>query len=103
MATNNSLLGMYGKMGDLKQRLLFLLGALIVYRIGAYIPVPGIEPAQLADLFRSQQGGMLGMFNVFSGGALSRFSIFALGILPYISSSIIMQLMTVVSPTLEAL
>ena len=103
MATNNSLLGMYGKMGDLKKRLLFLLGALVVYRIGSYIPVPGIDPAQLADLFRSQQGGILGMFNVFSGGALSRFTIFALGILPYISSSIIMQLMTVVSPTLEAL
>jgi preprotein translocase subunit SecY len=103
MATNNSLLGMYGKMGDLKKRLLFLLGALIVYRIGTYIPVPGIDPAHLTDLFRSQQGGILGMFNVFSGGALSRFSIFALGILPYISSSIIMQLMTVASPTLEAL
>ena len=103
MATNNSLLGMYGKMGDLKKRLLFLLGALIVYRIGTYIPVPGIDPAHLTDLFRSQQGGILGMFNVFSGGALLRFTIFALGILPYISSSIIMQLMTVASPTLEAL
>ncbi|HYA21390.1 MAG TPA: preprotein translocase subunit SecY [Burkholderiales bacterium] len=101
--TDNSLLGMYGKMGDLKKRLLFLLGALVVYRIGAHIPVPGIDPAHLADLFRSQQGGILGMFNVFSGGALLRFTIFALGILPYISSSIIMQLMTVVSPQLEAL
>ena len=90
-------------MGDLKRRLLFLLGALIVYRVGAHIPVPGIDPDQLAELFRSQKGGILDMFNMFSGGALSRFTIFALGIMPYISSSIIMQLMTVVSPTLEAL
>ncbi|HEX5463822.1 MAG TPA: preprotein translocase subunit SecY, partial [Burkholderiales bacterium] len=90
-------------MGDLKQRLLFLLGAMIVYRIGAHIPVPGIDPVRLAELFQSQQGGILGMFNMFSGGALSRFTVFALGIMPYISSSIIMQLMTVVSPSLEAL
>jgi preprotein translocase subunit SecY len=90
-------------MGDLKRRLLFLLGALIVFRIGSYIPVPGIDQLQLAELFRSQRGGILDMFNMFSGGALSRFSIFALGIMPYISASIIMQLMTVVSPTLEAL
>jgi len=90
-------------MGDLKRRLLFLLGALIVFRIGSYIPVPGIDPEQLAELFRSQKGGILDMFNMFSGGALSRFTIFALGIMPYISASIIMQLMAVVSPTLEAL
>ena len=90
-------------MGDLKRRLLFLLGALIVYRVGAHIPVPGIDPEQLAELFRSQKGGILDMFNMFSGGALSRFTIFALGIMPYISASIIMQLMSVVSPTLEAL
>ena len=90
-------------MGDLKRRLLFLLGALIVFRIGSYIPVPGIDPDQLAELFRSQKGGILDMFNMFSGGALSRFTIFALGIMPYISASIIMQLMAVVSPTLEAL
>ena len=94
---------MQGKMGDLKRRLLFLLGALIVFRIGAHIPVPGIDPVALADLFKSQKGGILDMFNMFSGGALSRFTIFALGIMPYISASIIMQLMTVVSPTLEAL
>ncbi|MDP1904444.1 MAG: preprotein translocase subunit SecY [Pseudomonadota bacterium] len=94
---------MSGKMGDLKSRLWFLLGALIVYRIGAHIPVPGIDPATLEQLFRSQEGGILGMFNMFSGGALSRFTVFALGILPYISASIIMQLMTVVSPRLEAL
>jgi preprotein translocase subunit SecY len=80
-----------------------LLGALIVYRIGAHIPVPGIDPAQLAEAVPSQQGGILDMFNMFSGGALSRFTIFALGIMPYISASIIMQLLTVVSPQLEAL
>ncbi|HTT40023.1 MAG TPA: preprotein translocase subunit SecY [Burkholderiales bacterium] len=92
-----------GRFADLKRRLLFLLGALIVYRIGAHIPVPGIDPKQLADFFTRQQGGILDMFSMFSGGAFSRFTIFALGIMPYISSSIIMQLMTVVSPTLEAL
>jgi preprotein translocase subunit SecY len=92
-----------GKMGDLKRRLLFLLGALVVYRIGTHVPVPGIDPDQLAQLFNQQRGGILDMFNMFSGGALSRFSIFALGIMPYISASIIMQLMTVVSPHLEAL
>ena len=95
--------GKGSKYGDLKRRLLFLLGALVVFRIGAHIPVPGIDPVRLAELFSSQQGGILGMFNMFSGGALSRFSIFALGIMPYISASIIMQLMTVVSPQLEAL
>jgi preprotein translocase subunit SecY len=102
LAASDSVLGL-GKMGDLKKRLLFLLGALIVFRIGSFIPVPGIDPEQLAELFRSQRGGILDMFNMFSGGALSRFTIFALGIMPYISASIIMQLMTVVSPTLEAL
>jgi preprotein translocase subunit SecY len=95
--------GLSGKMGDLKRRLLFLLGALIVYRIGAHIPVPGIDPVQLAELFNSQRGGILDMFNLFSGGALGRFTIFALGIMPYISASIIMQLMTVAVPTLEQL
>jgi len=90
-------------MGDLKSRLWFLLGALVVYRVGAHIPVPGIDPAALEQLFRSQQGGILGMFNMFSGGALSRFTVFALGIMPYISASIIMQLMAVVSPQLESL
>ncbi|WP_216819713.1 preprotein translocase subunit SecY [Zoogloea sp. LCSB751] len=82
---------------------MFLLGALIVYRIGAHIPVPGIDPVALGDLFKSQKGGILGVFNLFSGGALSRFTIFALGIMPYISASIIMQLLTVASPQLEAL
>jgi preprotein translocase subunit SecY len=92
-----------GKFGDLWQRLLFLVGALVVYRIGAHIPVPGIDPARLAELFQSQQGGILGVFNLFSGGALSRFTIFALGIMPYISASIIMQLMGIAVPAVEAL
>ena len=91
------------RFGDLKRRLLFLLGALVVYRIGTFIPVPGIDPVVLEDLFKSQQGGILGMFNMFSGGALSRFSVFALGIMPYISASIIVQMMSSVSPQLEAL
>ncbi|AZG13172.1 MULTISPECIES: preprotein translocase subunit SecY [Cupriavidus] len=91
------------KYGDLKRRLMFLVLALIVYRIGAHIPVPGIDPDQLAKLFQSQSGGILGMFNLFSGGALSRFTVFALGIMPYISASIIMQLLTIVLPQLEAL
>ena len=91
------------KFGDLKKRLWFLLGALVVYRIGAHVPVPGIDPVQLEELFSAQQGGILDMFNMFSGGALSRFTIFALGIMPYISASIIMQLLTVVVPHLEQL
>jgi preprotein translocase subunit SecY len=84
-------------------RLWFLLAALVVYRMGAHIPVPGIDARVLEDLFKQNQGGILGMFNMFSGGALSRFTIFALGIMPYISASIIMQLMSVVSPQMEAL
>jgi len=84
-------------------RLWFLLASLVVFRIGAHIPVPGIDPVQLAALFNQNRGGILGMFNMFSGGALSRFTIFALGIMPYISASIIMQLLSVVSPQLEAL
>ena len=103
MANETATLGKTGKFGDLKRRLMFLLGALIVYRIGAHIPVPGIDPVRLAELFQGQQGGILGIFNLFSGGALSRFTIFALGIMPYISASIIMQLMTVAVPSLEAL
>jgi preprotein translocase subunit SecY len=92
-----------GKLTDLKRRLMFLVAALVVYRIGAHIPVPGIDPNELARLFKQNSGGILDMFNMFSGGALSRFTIFALGIMPYISASIIMQLMAVVSPQLEAL
>ena len=99
----DSLLASVGKMGELKSRLWFVLGALVVYRLGAHIPVPGIDPTALKQLFDSQSGGILGMFNMFSGGALSRFTVFALGIMPYISSSIIMQLVSVVSPKMEAL
>ena len=96
-------LGKEMRYGDLKRRLLFLLGALVVFRIGAHIPVPGIDPNVLAGFFQDNQGGMLGMFNMFSGGALRRFTIFALGIMPYISASIIMQLMTAVYPALDQL
>jgi len=103
VATPASQLGKTGKYGDLKKRLFFLLGALVVFRIGAHIPVPGIDPVELAKQFQSQQGGILGLLNMFSGGALSRFTLFALGVMPYISASIIMQLMTTVSPRLEAL
>jgi preprotein translocase subunit SecY len=91
------------KYADLKKRLLFLLGAIIVYRIGTHVPVPGINATVLDELSRQNQGGILALFNLFSGGALQRFSIFALGIMPYISASIIMQLCTVVVPSLEAL
>ncbi|HSV16992.1 MAG TPA: preprotein translocase subunit SecY [Casimicrobiaceae bacterium] len=103
MATVNPALKSGNKYGDLKRRLWFLLGALIVYRVGTHIPVPGINASVLDELFRNQQGGILGLLNVFSGGALSRFSIFALGIMPYISASIIMQLCTVIVPSMEAL
>ncbi len=91
------------KFGELRQRLIFLVLALLVFRLGAHIPVPGIDPDQLAQLFSGQKDGILGMFNLFSGGALSRFTVFALGIMPYISASIIMQLMTIVVPSLESL
>ncbi|MDR2155840.1 MAG: preprotein translocase subunit SecY [Burkholderiaceae bacterium] len=103
MATSTTQIAKTGKYGDLRRRLVFLLLALVVYRIGAHIPVPGINPDQLKQLFEGQQGGILNMFNMFSGGALSRFTVFALGIMPYISASIIMQLMTHVVPTLESL
>nr|WP_316642841.1 preprotein translocase subunit SecY [uncultured Roseateles sp.] len=103
MATNANQLAKSGKFGDLRRRLVFLLLALVVYRIGAHIPVPGIDPNQLQQLFKGQQGGILSLVNMFSGGALSRFAIFALGITPYISASIIMQLMSYVVPSLEAL
>lgn len=92
-----------GKMTELRQRLLFLLGALVVFRIGGHIPVPGIDPNAMAQLFNQQRGTILDMFNMFSGGALGRLSIFALGVMPYISASIILQLMSMVVPTLERL
>ncbi len=103
MATSANQLAKSGKFGDLRRRLVFLLLALVVYRLGAHIPVPGIDPGQLEQLFKGQAGGILNLFNMFSGGALSRFTVFALGIMPYISASIIMQLMTYVVPTLEAI
>lgn len=99
----DSILGSMGRMTELKNRILFVIGALVVFRLGTFIPVPGIDPDVLARLFESQSDGILGMFNMFSGGALSRFSLFALGIMPYISAAIIMQLLTVVSPRLEQL
>lgn len=104
MAKNASLPAGAGKgLAELRSRLWFVFLALLVYRIGAHIPVPGINPDRLAALFEQNQGTILSMFNMFSGGALERMSIFALGIMPYISASIIMQLMTAVSPQLEQL
>ena len=95
--------GAFSKATELKKRLWFTLGALVIYRLGTYIPLPGIDPAILQDIFRQNQNGILGMFDMFAGGALGRMTIFALNIMPYISASIIIQLMTTVSPTLEAL
>ncbi len=103
MASNSAQIAKTGKYGDLSRRLVFLLLALVVYRVGAHIPVPGIDPNQLQQLFNGQQGGILSLFNMFSGGALSRFTVFALGIMPYISASIIMQLLGYVVPTFEQL
>ena len=101
MASKAPQSGKADKFGDLRRRLMFLLLALIVYRVGAHIPVPGIDPNQLQQLFKGQQGGILSLFNMFSGGALSRFTVFALGIMPYISASIIIQLLGYVLPTFE--
>jgi preprotein translocase subunit SecY len=103
VATSPNQLAKTGKFGDLGRRIMFLLGALVVYRIGAHVPVPGINPDALAQFFQKQQGGWLGLANMFSGGALSRYTVFALGIMPYISSSIIMQILGYVVPTLESL
>src|ERR1700736_4441841 len=93
----------FAKASELKSRIWFTLGALVIYRLGTYIPIPGIDPAILQDLFSRNAGGILGMFDMFSGGALGRMTIFALNIMPYISASIIIQLLTAVSPTLETL
>jgi len=101
VATGSNQMAKNGKFGDLRRRLMFLLLALVVYRIGAHIPVPGIDPAQLQQFFKGQEGGILNLINMFSGGALSRFTIFALGIMPYISASIIMQLLAYVVPAFE--
>ncbi|PPR62773.1 MAG: Protein translocase subunit SecY [Alphaproteobacteria bacterium MarineAlpha3_Bin7] len=95
--------GAFSKATELKKRLWFTLGALIVYRLGTYIPLPGIDPIILQDIFKQQAGGILGMFNMFAGGALGRMTIFALNIMPYISAAIIMQLMTSISPSLSQL
>ncbi len=98
---SNVNLGAFSKATELKKRIWFTLGALIVYRLGTFIPLPGIDPVVLDEIFRANQGGVLGMFNMFAGGALGRMTIFALNIMPYISASIIMQLMTSISPSLE--
>src|SRR5688572_1192660 len=95
--------GAIAKADELKKRIWFTLGALIIYRLGTYIPLPGINPEALAQSFQNASGGVLGLFNMFSGGAVERMAIFALNIMPYISASIILQLMTTVSPTLEQL
>ena len=95
--------GAFSKATELKRRLWFTLGVLIIYRLGTYIPLPGIDAAILAEIFRQQQSGILGMFDMFAGGALGRMTIFALNVMPYISASIIMQLMTTVSPQIEQL
>ncbi len=92
-----------GGLSELKQRLIFLVIAVIIFRIGAHVPVPGLDPVKLSQMFSAQQGGILGLFNMFSGGALKKFTVFALGIMPYISASIILQLLTIVSPKLEEL
>jgi preprotein translocase subunit SecY len=95
--------GAFSKATELKKRLWFTLGALVVYRLGTYIPIPGIDPQALGELFNANSHGLLGMFDMFAGGALSRMSMFALNVMPYISASIIMQLLTSISPTLEQL
>src|ERR1700682_5717882 len=95
--------GAFSKATELQSRIWFTLGALVVYRLGTYIPIPGIDHGILHDIFSRNAGGILGMFDMFSGGALGRMTIFALNIMPYISASIIIQLLTAVSPTLEAL
>ena len=100
---SNMNFGMFGRAKELKARLLFVLGALIVYRLGTYIPIPGIDPIVLEEIFKQHASGVLGVFNMFSGGALSRMTIFALAVMPYISASIIIQLMSVAVPQLAAM
>jgi preprotein translocase subunit SecY len=95
--------GALAKADELKKRIWFTLGALLVYRLGTYIPLPGIDPAIWEQVFKSQAGGILGMFNMFAGGGIHRMAIFALNIMPYISASIIIQLLTTFRPQLEAL
>ncbi len=100
---SNLNLGAFGKAEDLKRRIWFTLGALLVYRLGTFIPIPGVNTAAFAEAFKAQSQGIFGMFNLFAGGAVERLAIFALNIMPYISASIIMQLMSSLSPKLEAL
>src|SRR5689334_15861405 len=100
---SNINLSAFAKATELKNRIWFTLGALVIYRLGTYIPLPGIDPNVLAEVFQRNAGGILGIFDMFSGGALGRMTIFALNIMPYISASIIVQLLTAVSPQLEAL
>ena len=94
--------GALSKATELKQRIWFTLGALVIYRLGTYIPAPGIDPVVLQQIFQQHSGGVLGIFDMFAGGALGRMTIFALNVMPYISAAIIMQLLTAVSPTLDA-
>src|SRR4029453_15463074 len=100
---SNLNLAAFAKADELKKRIWFTLGALLIYRLGTYIPIPGVHPEALAAIFRQQRCGILRMFNMFSGGAIGRMAIFALNIMPYISASIIIQLLTTVSPHLEQL
>jgi len=100
---NNPALTGIGGSSELRSRLLFVLFALVVFRIGSHITIPGVDPRVMAEIFEQQSGGILDMLNMFGGGALSRMSLFALGVMPYISASIIMQLMTHVIPSLEQL
>src|ERR1700723_4379113 len=102
LAANLSL-GVFSKATELKQRIWFTLGALLVYRFGTYIPVPGVDASVMGEMLSQRGGGILGMFDMFSGGALRRMTVFALNIMPYISASIIIQLMTAAVPSLEAL
>src|SRR5208283_5038725 len=99
----NMNMGVFAKATELKKRIWFTLAALVVYRLGTWIPVPGVDPHVLADVFKTSGGGMLGMFDMFAGGALKRMTVFALNIMPYISASIILQLMSAAVPTLETL
>src|ERR1700757_2530881 len=101
--TSGGMMPDLSKIGEVRNRLLFLLGALVVYRIGSFIPVPGVDPARLSQIFTQSKGTIFDMFNMFSGGALQRLSIFALGVMPYISASIIVQLMSSVMPQLKEL
>ena len=101
--SKNMSLGAFSKATELKKRIMFVLGALLIYRLGTYIPVPGIDPHVWNEIFQQKSGGILDMFNLFSGGALSRMTIFALNIMPYISASIIMQLAAAMVPSIEAL